>query len=466
MSPAAVAAGPAVAGAGAPATGATGKSGAKGGGDAFAALLEGAAAEIVPAAEGAAATAPETGDATGGVAPTAGGAGRGDANEDAGAVDTTAVIAAAMSVPVPVAAVTTVPVPAAGSGASPAAPSEAGEAAIGGVTAADGAAHAASGAPAVQHAPNGMQAATAPVAAAQGAEQPTTTPESTGNVSTTSVPPSAQAAADEPAQSVTVPQPASKPSRKEQTPTTPLDGHSAETDARGAAEPLPSPSRPTRVSAPNGPAARQAGEQALMPSAASNGEAAPTAPRTEPLPASAPAVAAPAQATPAVAPQPPAATAPVAPAPAPAPAAHTATPTLDTQLARPVFTLATAGRGEHVMTVHVTPDTLGPVTVRAHVGTEGVRVELFAPTDAGRDALRAILPDLRRDFSGSGLSGSLDLSSQNQPAPQQDAQERRAYAFGGAEQQGESPRGLEQRAAAASLTSVPGAAGQSIDLIV
>lgn len=96
-------------------------------------------------------------------------------------------------------------------------------------------------------------------------------------------------------------------------------------------------------------------------------------------------------------------------------------PTLDAQLARPVFTLAAAGRGEHTMTVHVTPDNLGPVTVRAHVGADGVRVELFAPTDAGRDALRAILPDLRRDLGSTGLSGTLDLSSQSQPSPQHQA---------------------------------------------
>jgi flagellar hook-length control protein FliK len=125
------------------------------------------------------------------------------------------------------------------------------------------------------------------------------------------------------------------------------------------------------------------------------------------------------------------AAAPAAPSPVTAPAAPTAgsatsasapqPQTLDAQLARPVFTLAAAGRGEHVMTVHVTPDTLGPVTVRAHVGADGVRVELFAPTDAGRDALRAILPDLRRDLVSTGLSGTLDLSSQSQPSPQQQA---------------------------------------------
>ena len=107
--------------------------------------------------------------------------------------------------------------------------------------------------------------------------------------------------------------------------------------------------------------------------------------------------------------------------PTPTPAASQAAQ-LPAQLARPIFTLASAGRGDHVMTVHVSPDLLGPVTVRAHVSAEGVRVELFAPTDAGRDALRSILPDLRKDLSGAGLSGSLDLSSENQPSAQSDDQ--------------------------------------------
>jgi flagellar hook-length control protein FliK len=98
-----------------------------------------------------------------------------------------------------------------------------------------------------------------------------------------------------------------------------------------------------------------------------------------------------------------------------------------TQVATPIFTLAAAGPGEHVMTIDITPDTLGPITVRAHVGAEGVRVELFAPTDLARDAIRAILPDIRRDMTGAGLGTNLDLSSQNQPADrgQGDGQPRR-----------------------------------------
>jgi flagellar hook-length control protein FliK len=163
---------------------------------------------------------------------------------------------------------------------------------------------------------------------------------------------------------------------------------------------------------------------------------------------------------------------------APPPAAASAPQSLDAQLARPVFTLAAAGRGEHVMTVHVTPDNLGPVTVRAHVGVDGVRVELFAPTDAGRDALRAILPDLRRDLGSTGLTGTLDLSSQNQPSPQHQAlaDGRTAGQHGegraghdsrsGGDDRSRSSRGETDRAA--DRLPLPAADGaiHSIDLIV
>ncbi|MCU1443189.1 MAG: hypothetical protein JWQ59_1339 [Cryobacterium sp.] len=165
------------------------------------------------------------------------------------------------------------------------------------------------------------------------------------------------------------------------------------------------------------------------------------------IPPSAPTLAAPAPATAASAPTIPAATEPAVDVTAPnvsavaaaqvqptapsavvAPAASVAPATpvpLATQVAAPMFSLAGAKPGEHVLVINVTPDTLGPVTVRAHVTVDSVRVELFAPTDAGRDALRAILPDLRRDLAGSGLNTNLDLSSQNQPSdPQADRQAR------------------------------------------
>ncbi|WP_150308018.1 flagellar hook-length control protein FliK [Planctomonas psychrotolerans] len=119
-------------------------------------------------------------------------------------------------------------------------------------------------------------------------------------------------------------------------------------------------------------------------------------------------------------------TAPVAPtaaAVATAPAQPAVPVPFATQIARPVFTLAAAGPGEHTVTVTVTPDALGPVTVRAHLAAESMRVELFAPTDLGREALRGILGELRKDLVTSGITASLDLSSQNAPADARDARD-------------------------------------------
>lgn len=109
----------------------------------------------------------------------------------------------------------------------------------------------------------------------------------------------------------------------------------------------------------------------------------------------------------------------------PAPIAPAPTVPLGGQIAGPLFSLAAQGDGEHVLTINVTPDNLGPVTVRAHVSGETIRIELFAPNDAGREALRSVLPDLRRDFAGGGMGGSLELSSDNHPADRGDGQNGR-----------------------------------------
>jgi flagellar hook-length control protein FliK len=115
----------------------------------------------------------------------------------------------------------------------------------------------------------------------------------------------------------------------------------------------------------------------------------------------------------------PAASAPAGAAAAPAAPAHpNAAVPFGTQVARPLFSLANAKPGEHVLTINVAPENLGPVTVRAHVSGEHIRMELFAPSDAGREALRGILADLRRDLAGQGMNTSLDLSSQNRPGDQ------------------------------------------------
>ncbi|WP_159708762.1 flagellar hook-length control protein FliK [Arthrobacter sp. 18067] len=101
----------------------------------------------------------------------------------------------------------------------------------------------------------------------------------------------------------------------------------------------------------------------------------------------------------------------------PTPAGTALQPTLQQpltpQLAAPLFSLAAAGPGEHVMTLRVTPEDLGPLTVRAHIDGTGMRIELFAPGDAGREAVRHVLPELRRGLEDSGAS--LSLSSHNSP---------------------------------------------------
>jgi hypothetical protein len=68
--------------------------------------------------------------------------------------------------------------------------------------------------------------------------------------------------------------------------------------------------------------------------------------------------------------------------------------------------------GTHQLTMTVSPDTLGPVTVRAHISAGGeVRVELLGATDAGREALRAIVTDLRRDLAAVMPHANLTLGS-------------------------------------------------------
>ncbi|WP_434614060.1 flagellar hook-length control protein FliK [Arthrobacter sp. A5] len=112
-----------------------------------------------------------------------------------------------------------------------------------------------------------------------------------------------------------------------------------------------------------------------------------------------------------------------APQPAPVP--------LASQISGPLAALATARPGEHVMTVRIAPDALGPVTVRAHISADNIRIELYAPNDSGRDALRAALPDLKRVLAATGMNASLDLASGNQPGRDPDARDPEAQGADG-----------------------------------
>jgi flagellar hook-length control protein FliK len=129
------------------------------------------------------------------------------------------------------------------------------------------------------------------------------------------------------------------------------------------------------------------------------------------------------------------------------------------QIARPILTLREADVGTHVLTIQVAPDSLGPVTVRAHLDGDGIRIELMAPTVQGRSALYAILPDLKRDLAQGGMNSSVNVSSQDATAGQgansqqgsQFGARQDAWAAGnsggqGARQDAWSPRGGNQPA--------------------
>ncbi len=93
-------------------------------------------------------------------------------------------------------------------------------------------------------------------------------------------------------------------------------------------------------------------------------------------------------------------------------AAPSATPdprALADQLGVRLASLRGAGPGQHTLTLRVDPESFGPVRVVAHIGAEGVRIELLGASDHAREALRAALPDLRRDLAGAGLEADLGL---------------------------------------------------------
>jgi len=92
-------------------------------------------------------------------------------------------------------------------------------------------------------------------------------------------------------------------------------------------------------------------------------------------------------------------------------------PPLHTQLSGPVAQLVSGTNGEKYLTVNVAPENLGPVTVRANITNDTMRIELFAPQDAGREALRGVLQDLRRDLAGLGLgAGQVSLGEGEAPS--------------------------------------------------
>ncbi|MFB4351987.1 hypothetical protein RAC69_02475 [Microbacterium sp. LS_15] len=134
------------------------------------------------------------------------------------------------------------------------------------------------------------------------------------------------------------------------------------------------------------------------------------------------------------------------------------------QVSPVVVSIAQRPSGTHQLTMTVNPDTLGPVTVRAHIGQAGdVRVELIGATDAGRDALRAIVTDLRRDLAAAMPHASLSIA---QGAASDAGADRNAPPLGGGGAEGgtsngrgtasdSSPHAPRHEAASAPVASAP-----------
>lgn len=93
------------------------------------------------------------------------------------------------------------------------------------------------------------------------------------------------------------------------------------------------------------------------------------------------------------------------------------------QLSTPV--VQAAGRavslpdGTHLATVKISPEALGPVTLEATSRDGSIRLEITAATEAGRDNLRVVLNELRRELAAAQPGATLELSSGAKENPAQ-----------------------------------------------
>ena len=103
-------------------------------------------------------------------------------------------------------------------------------------------------------------------------------------------------------------------------------------------------------------------------------------------------------------------TAPGAPPTSGAPPASGAPLPPASQVAMHLVPLRLDADGIHRLTVHLHPADLGMVSLVAEIREGSVHLQLAGATEAGREALRAALPDLRRELQQGGFARcSLDL---------------------------------------------------------
>ncbi|NHC16230.1 flagellar hook-length control protein FliK, partial [Motilibacter deserti] len=104
---------------------------------------------------------------------------------------------------------------------------------------------------------------------------------------------------------------------------------------------------------------------------------------------------------------------PSAPAAPERPQAHAPAHTpVASQVSTHVAGLMNGPDGVHRMVMQLHPADLGQVQIIAELRDGRVHLQLTGGTEAGREALKAALPDLKRDLADAGLStGSLEVGS-------------------------------------------------------
>jgi flagellar hook-length control protein FliK len=117
------------------------------------------------------------------------------------------------------------------------------------------------------------------------------------------------------------------------------------------------------------------------------------------------------------------------------------------QLGRQLAVLTGAPDGSSTMTLVITPDDLGPVSIQATVTDGTLDLTLRGAHEHGRHALADALPDLRRDLEAAGitlnrLEVGADTGTDGSPWARA-AQQQLADSQGGQSRQGQpgSPRG-------------------------
>lgn len=93
---------------------------------------------------------------------------------------------------------------------------------------------------------------------------------------------------------------------------------------------------------------------------------------------------------------------------------------LTAPLATTTLKAQTSPTGTQMATVRISPETLGPVTIEATVGKDGaVRVELSAASEAGRENLRMVIGELRRELSFTAPGSTVDLGTGDRSSDRQ-----------------------------------------------